>query len=89
MVIQHRLTLSAKNKEQNRKNDLKQTDLSVNKPSKKKLHWQLFSERTSGGGYHHGYIRKILTAAAVVTACYCWPALVGALGTGAVAGALA
>ena len=41
-----------------------------------------FSERTSGGVYQHAYIRTIPTAAAVVTVYYCWPALVGALGTG-------
>ena len=46
-----------------------------------------FSERTSGGVYQHGYIRTIPTAAAVVTAYYCWPALVGALGTGVAVGA--
>ncbi len=47
-----------------------------------------FSERTTGGIYNHGYIRTIPTAAAVVTAYY-WPALVGALASGAAAGALA
>ena len=46
-----------------------------------------FSERTSGGVYQHGYIRTIPTAAAVVTAYYCWTALVGALGTGVAVGA--
>ena len=46
-----------------------------------------FSERTSGGVYQHGYIRTIPTAAAVVTAYYCWIALVGALGTGVTVGA--
>ncbi len=46
-----------------------------------------FSERTSGGVYHHGYVRTIPTAVAVVTAYYCWPALVGALGTGVAVGA--
>jgi hypothetical protein len=46
-----------------------------------------FSERTSGGGYQHGYIRTIPTAAAVVTAYYGLSALIGALGTGAALGA--
>lgn len=46
-----------------------------------------FSSRASGGIYNHGYIRTLPTAAAVVTSYYCWPALVGAFGTGAVAAA--
>ena len=46
-----------------------------------------FSERTSAGMYHHGYIRTIPTALAVVTAVYCWPAFSGALVTGILAGA--
>ena len=43
-----------------------------------------FSTRTSGGGYSHGYIRTLPTAAAVSTAYYCLPALIGFLGSGAV-----
>ena len=43
-----------------------------------------FSTRTSGGGYSHGYIRTLPTAAAVATAYYCLPALIGFLGSGAV-----
>ena len=46
-----------------------------------------FSERTSGGFYHHGYIRTIPTAVAVVTVCYCWQAVVGALVTRGAVGA--
>ena len=43
-----------------------------------------FSTRTSGGGYSHGYIRTLPTAAAVSTAYYCLHALILFLGSGAV-----